>query len=151
MFTLTDFMLLLVPPLAIFAALYAGLHAIKRGVKPPRAALRHVLTLAITFAALVTLSVAVSAQSEDPVDAAAEETEVATDSSAKGIGLLSAGLSTGLAGIGGGIALAGGIPAAVGATAEDPKNFSKALIFVALGETIALYGIVISVLIMSRL
>lgn len=150
MFTLTDFMLLLVPPAAVSAAVYAAMSAIKRGVKPPRAVLRHVMALAITFAVLVTLSVAVSAQTgAEPIEA--ETVAAGTDSGAKGIGLLSAGLSTGLAGIGGGIALAGGIPAAIGATAEDPKNFAKALIFVALGETIALYGIVMSVLIMSRL
>lgn len=150
MFTLTDFMLLLVPPAAVSAAVYTALRAVKRGVKPPRAILRHMATLVVTFAVLVTLSVAVSAQAEaEPLEA--DTVAAVTDSGAKGIGLLSAGLSTGLAGIGGGIALAGGIPAAIGATAEDPKNFAKALIFVALGETIALYGIVISVLIMSRL
>ena len=148
MFTLSEIMLLFIPPVAIFAAIYAALHAVKRGVRPPRAFLRHAVTLATTFAVLVTLSVAVSAQSEaGTLDEQAEGAAAETDSGAKGIGLLSAGLSTGLAGIGGGIALAGGIPAAVGATAEDSKNFSKALIFVALGETIALYGIVISVLI----
>jgi len=107
--------------------------------------------LLVTFTALVTLTLVASAQAEEAAESPADEAAADTESGSKGIGLLSAGLSTGLAGIGGGIALAGGIPAAVGATAEDPKNFSKALIFVALGETIALYGIVISVMIMSRI
>ena len=53
-------------------------------------------------------------------------------------------------GIGGGLALASGVPAAIGAVSEDPKAFGKALIFVALGETIALYGVVISVLIIQK-
>ena len=68
----------------------------------------------------------------------------------KGLGLLAAGLVTGLAGIGGGIAVAAGAPAAIAATSEDPKAFGKALIFVALGESIALYGVVISILILNK-
>ena len=63
---------------------------------------------------------------------------------------LAAGLVTGLAGIGGGIAVAAGAPAAIAATSEDPKAFGKALIFVALGESIALYGVVISILILNK-
>ena len=38
---------------------------------------------------------------------------------------------------------------AFGAAAEDPKNFGKAIIFVALGEGIALYGMLISILILN--
>ncbi|MFQ9439938.1 MAG: ATP synthase subunit C [Acutalibacteraceae bacterium] len=40
--------------------------------------------------------------------------------------------------------------AAIGATSEDPKVFGKALIFVALGEGIALYGLLISILILNK-
>ena len=56
-----------------------------------------------------------------------------------------------LAGIGGGIAVAAGAPAAIAANSENPKTFGKSLIFVALGESIALYGLVISIMILSRL
>lgn len=86
--------------------------------------------------------------------AAATETAAAAEeessSSSKGLGLLAAGLVTGLAGIGGGIAVAAGAPAAIAATSEDPKSFGKSLIFVALGESIALYGVVISILILNK-
>lgn len=68
---------------------------------------------------------------------------------AKGMQYLGAGLSTGIACIGGGIAVGHGAPAAIGAAAEDPKNFGKAIIFVALGEGIALYGMLISILILN--
>lgn len=37
----------------------------------------------------------------------------------------------------------------IGATSEDPKAFGKAIIFVALGEGIALYGMLISIMIIS--
>lgn len=80
---------------------------------------------------------------------AVEEAPASSDSS-KGLGLLAAGLVTGLAGIGGGIAVAAGAPAAIAATSEDPKSFGKSLIFVALGESIALYGVVISILILNK-
>lgn len=73
-----------------------------------------------------------------------------TDNS-KGFGLLAAAIVTSLAGIGGGIAVAAGAPAAIAATSEDPKAFGKALIFVALGESIALYGVVISILILNKI
>ena len=58
--------------------------------------------------------------------------------------------SDAVAEIGGGIAVAAGAPAAIAATSEDPKAFGKALIFVALGESIALYGVVISILILNK-
>ena len=83
-------------------------------------------------------------------DTAAESTESSAKANSKGLGLLAAGLVTGLAGIGGGIAVAAGAPAAIAATSEDPKAFGKALIFVALGESIALYGVVISILILNK-
>lgn len=83
-------------------------------------------------------------------DTAVESTESSTKDNSKGLGLLAAGLVTGLAGIGGGIAVAAGAPAAIAATSEDPKAFGKALIFVALGESIALYGVVISILILNK-
>ena len=68
---------------------------------------------------------------------------------AAGMAYVGAGLSTGLASIGGGIAVGGGSAAAIGALTEDPKSFGKSLIFVALGEGIALYGILIAILILN--
>lgn len=87
-------------------------------------------------------------QGEEVAQQAAEAES--TSGASKGMGLLAAGLVTGLAGIGGGIAVAAGAPAAIAATSEDPKSFGKSLIFVALGESIALYGVVISILILNK-
>ena len=67
-----------------------------------------------------------------------------------GMAYLSAALSTGIAAIGGGISVGAGAPAAIGALTEDPKSFGKALIFVALGEGIALYGMLIAILILNK-
>lgn len=86
----------------------------------------------------------------------AEETTAAAASSgdgagfAKGMGLLAAAIVTSLAGIGGGIAIASGAPAAIAANAENPKTFGKSIIFVALGESIILFGFVVSILILQK-
>ena len=84
-------------------------------------------------------------------DTAAESTESSAKDNSKGLGLLAAGLVTGLAGIGGGMAVASAAPAAIAANSENEKTFGKSLIFVALGESIALYGLVISIMILSKL
>jgi V/A-type H+-transporting ATPase subunit K len=84
--------------------------------------------------------------------AAAEGTTVAAGlSTGTGMGYLGAGLVTGLSCVGSGIAVASAAPAAIGATSEDPKSFGKSLIFVVLGEGIALYGMLVSILIINAL
>ena len=69
--------------------------------------------------------------------------------SADGMKFLAAALSTGLACIGSGIAVAAASSAALGAISEDPKIMGKSLIFVALAEGIALYGLLISFMIIG--
>ena len=69
----------------------------------------------------------------------------------KGMGFLAAALSTGLSALGAGIAVAAAAPAAIGAVSENSKAFGKAIIFVVLGEGIAIYGLLISILIINRL
>jgi len=68
-----------------------------------------------------------------------------------GLGYIAAALSTGLSALGAGIAVASAASAAIGAVSEEPKAFVKALIFVALGEGVAIYGLLVSILIMGKL
>lgn len=68
-----------------------------------------------------------------------------------GLAYLAAGLVTGISCIGAGIAISAAAPAAIGAFSEDPAAFGKALIFVALGEGVGLYGLLISILIVNKL
>jgi len=101
-----------------------------------------------SFFAVIVLSVVIpfgGAISAEPVETAA------VISIGEGLGFIAAALSTGLASLGCGIAVGAAAPAAIGAVAEEPKSFSKSLIFVALGEGIALYGVLISVMILSKL
>ena len=74
-----------------------------------------------------------------------------TGTMAQGLGFLAAALATGLSSIGAGIAVAAAAPAAIGAFSENDKNFGKAMIFVALGEGVAIYGVLISILIINKL
>ncbi len=66
----------------------------------------------------------------------------------EGLKYIGAALSTGLGTIGTGVAVGGAAPAAIGAVSENDKSFTKALIFVALGEGVAIYGLLISILIL---
>lgn len=83
------------------------------------------------------------------VTQSAGEAETASNSGLeKGLGYIAAALSIGLAGIGAGLSIAAGAPAAIGATSENPKMFGKGMIFCVLGEAIAIYGLVISFMIL---
>lgn len=78
------------------------------------------------------------------VQAASDGAAAAASASAEGWRYLAAALSTGLSCIGAGIAVASAASAALGALSEDSGIMGKALIFVALAESIALYGLLIS-------
>ncbi len=80
--------------------------------------------------------------------AAAGDAAAVTDGFTEGMKYLAAALSTGMATIGTGIAVGSAAPAAIGAVSENDKAFTKALIFVALGEGVAIYGLLISILIL---
>jgi V/A-type H+-transporting ATPase subunit K len=64
-----------------------------------------------------------------------------------GLMAIGAGLAVGLAGIGTALAQQSIGAAAVGATAEDEKNFGKGLVLTVIPETIVIFGLVIAILI----
>ncbi|MCL2404288.1 MAG: ATP synthase subunit C [Defluviitaleaceae bacterium] len=63
---------------------------------------------------------------------------------------IGAALVTGLCSIGTGIAVSSAAAAAIGAISENENNFGKAMIFVAMAEGIAIYGLLISFMILGR-
>ncbi len=79
---------------------------------------------------------------------AAETAEAATAAADNGLRYLAAALSTGLATIGTGIAVAASASAALGAISEDESLLGKTIIFVGLAEGIAIYGLIVSILIL---
>lgn len=65
-----------------------------------------------------------------------------------GFKYFAAALSTGLATIGTGLAVGSTGSSAIGAVSEDPTILGKTLIFVGMSEGIAIYGMIISILIL---
>jgi len=89
-----------------------------------------------------------------PALAATGATATATTAAvgeALGWGLVAAAGSTALAALGAGIAVGKVGTAAIGALVEKPELFGRLLIFVGLAEGIAIYGLIISILILNRL
>lgn len=66
-------------------------------------------------------------------------------------GYMAAAIATGLAALGAAYAVAAVGAAAIGALAEKPELFGRVIILVGLAEGIAIYGVIISVLILNRL
>ncbi|MCB6607996.1 MULTISPECIES: ATP synthase subunit C [Clostridia] len=82
---------------------------------------------------------------------AAEEAAGTAAGAAAGMGYIAAALSTGLSGIGGGIAVSAAASSALGAISEDSSIFGKSLIFAGLAEGVCLYGLIISFMILGKL
>ncbi len=156
-----------IPVIAVFAAAYAAMRFFKKNGNGAKALKVNFAVVALVFVVCMFGAMSAMAAGDDaaaPVTTTADTETTETSGTAStaddtassmglavGLGLIAAALSTSVSGIGGGIAVAAGAPAAIGATSEDPKAFGKALIFVALGESIALYGLVISIMILNKL
>lgn len=156
---LTTILAVLLPLLALVASVVIACFTMKRTGNGKIAFRRQFLSLALALIVCFSLVLAVSAAGEDDAAAgnesttAAETAETASSGAglAAGLGFIGAALSIGLAALGAGIALSAGAPAAIGAVAEDPKSFGKSMIFVALGEAVAIYGFIIAFLIILQM
>ena len=136
----------IIPVICIIFTAWLATHSVKKGFSRKKAVVLQICSVVAVMAAYLFVPMAHAA---DAAPAAAAISDAAYN--AFGIGFIAMALSTGLAGIGGGIAVASAAPAAIAATSEDPKAFGKALIFVALGEGIAIYGLLISIMIFGKL
>ena len=70
---------------------------------------------------------------------------------ATGLGYIASALAVGLSGIGGGIAVGASASAALGALSENDSILGKSLIYVGLAEGVALYGLLIAFMILTKL
>lgn len=154
--TLITAILALAPFAVLVATVTYAVRLVRTGISAKRALVRQICMF-VAAGAVICLCAAnlpVAAAEDASADTAVEETvdtaAPADGGFAAGMAYIAAAIVTGLSGIGGGIAVAAGAPAAIGATSEDPKAFGKALIFVALGEGIALYGLLVSILILAK-
>ena len=66
-------------------------------------------------------------------------------------GFLAAAISTGLSALGAGIAVSNVGSAAIGAMAEKPEILGRTLIVIGLAEGIAIYGLIVSILILNQI
>jgi V/A-type H+/Na+-transporting ATPase subunit K len=113
----------------------------------------------ILFVALTVLGTALTAglgglllwQGPILAQGAATGAAVAIDPAVLRWGYMAAALVTGLSALAAAYAVATVGSAAVGALTEKPELFGRLLILVGLAEGIAIYGIIISVLILNRL
>ena len=69
----------------------------------------------------------------------------------QGLALLGIGLPTGLAAIGAAIAMGPIGSAALAVIAEKPEMFGRTLIYIGLAEGIAIYGLVMSILLLGKI
>ncbi len=140
-------MLLFILPAILSAAIVLPLFLVCRKASSRRSARRRMIfnlcSFAVVCAVVLMAPMVVSAAPDEAVNTAA--------ASAQGWGYIAAALATGLSSLGAGIAVAAAAPAAIGAFSEDPKAFGKSLIFVALGEGVAIYGLLTSILILNKL
>jgi V/A-type H+-transporting ATPase subunit K len=125
-----------------------GVLAIKRGMNNQKAA--KVLGINMGTFFLLMIGATVYMLSGD-VAVAQESAVVVTSGISNGEGLkfIGAALSTGMASIGAGIAVAASGAAAIGAISEDAQLLGKTIIFVGLSEGIAIYGLIISIMILG--
>ena len=110
-----------------------------------------VANLCSFFGVMVCMAVVFMSQGASAAEAAETAGLVSSDGFATGMGYIAAALSVGLASIGGGIAVAASASSALGALSENESIFGKSLIFVGLAEGLALYGLLIGFMIISKL
>jgi V/A-type H+-transporting ATPase subunit K len=97
----------------------------------------------LTFLGLLAVAfVAMTVSAQDTTEPQAQASNNA------GLVAIGAGLAVGLAGLGAGIGEQGIGAAAVGAMAEDPKFFGKGLLMTVIPETIVIFGLVVSILLL---
>lgn len=138
----------LLAPIAIIALISIPLIPVFQKKVSKHSATRRVYTQIALFGAvfLGVLVFSISASAETPaVDNAF------VGSVAHGMAYLSAALAVSASALGAGYAVAQAAPAAIGAISEKEENFGKAMIFVALAEGVAIYGLLIAILIINKL
>ena len=107
---------------------------------------RSLLTNIASFFGILLVASLVMLSGTATVQAAEGAADIST-----GMGYIAAALVTGISGIGSGIAVASSASAALGALSENETLFGKSIIFVAMAEGIALYGLIISFMILGKL
>ena len=135
-----SFMAMAIPGLTVAAGFYIYLKKDKANVKRIRKLVRASVLIYVVLVAVFLFflipGIASAASSADP---------------SSGMGFLAAALSTGLSAIAAGYAVAVVGSSAIGAISEDPNIVGKTIIFVGLAEGIAIYGLIVSIMILGKI
>jgi V/A-type H+-transporting ATPase subunit K len=137
---------------AVLGTICLGVAMRRLGIKGSKGALAGIIT--VSFCLL--LAGAAANLMSEPAAAADSSGGAAAivnpeQASSNGMGFIGMALATGLACIGAGIAVGSVGSAAIGLVGEQPGAIGTTLIYVGLAEGVAIYGIVISMLIFSKL
>jgi len=106
------------------------------------------LNIIVFFGAIIAVMVIGSEQVMAAEDAVTQNREISVG---LGLALLGIGLPTGLATIGAGIAVGSVGSASLAVITEKPEMFGRTLIYLGLAEGIAIYGLVMSILLLGKL
>ena len=106
------------------------------------------LNIIVFFGAIIAVMVIGSEQVMAAEDAVMQNKEISVG---LGLALLGIGLPTGLATIGAGIAVGSVGSASLAVITEKPEMFGRTLIYLGLAEGIAIYGLVMSILLLGKL
>lgn len=138
------FLIAILALLCVTMTIYSGLYLMKNNEDPSKEKIKRALKINLsTFLPIMVMILVLVLP--NGVKAAASGNEAMTVSGLKYIG---AALSTGLATIGTGYAVGQVGSAALGAISEDASILGRTIIFVGLAEGIAIFGVIISILIL---
>lgn len=129
---------------AVASLILAGYIARRKGFKGGRT----IYAAAMGISSFLVLSGAIVSLTTYPAFAEAAASPTGTGA---GLGFLASALSTGLACLGAGVAVGSVGSAALGLVGEKPEMLGTTLIYLGLAEGIAIYGVIISLLVLGRL
>lgn len=108
-------------------------------------------TLVTNLALFIVAATGVMFLGIQDVLAAAETATGGVISEGLGLALIGIGIPTGLAAIGAGIAVGPVGAASLGIISEKPEMFGRTLIYLGLAEGIAIYGLVVTILLLGKI
>ncbi|MBQ5335340.1 MAG: ATPase [Oscillospiraceae bacterium] len=124
---------------------YVAITKKKSGKSMRRAMLMNLCAFGAVMLCAIAFPIGGLVSAEETAEAAAKTAGTMADA----FRYLSAALAVGVGCIGCGSAVGHAAPAAIGALAEDPKTFGKALVFVAMGEGVGIFGVLIAIMILN--
>ncbi len=132
----------------VVITIYSGLYLLKTNEDPSKSKIKRALRINLsTFVPIMAMVLVLLLPSN--TRAAAGQAASAATSNVDGLRYIGAALSTGLATIGTGYAVGTVGSAALGAISEDQSILGRTIIFVGLAEGIAIFGVIISILILN--